>query len=57
MLPPQGGVKAVVYTDVLQTMLMLGGVLAVVVLCCIDLGGVGGVWRIAERGGRLEFFK
>ncbi|XP_050704571.1 sodium-coupled monocarboxylate transporter 1-like [Eriocheir sinensis] len=51
-----GGVKAVVYTDVLQTLLMFGGVLAVVVLCCIDLGGAGEVWDIARRGGRLEFF-
>ncbi|KAG0702597.1 Sodium-dependent multivitamin transporter [Chionoecetes opilio] len=45
-----GGVKAVVYTDVLQTLLMFGGVLVVVVLCCIELGGVGEVWAIAERG-------
>ncbi|KAG0725319.1 Sodium-dependent multivitamin transporter [Chionoecetes opilio] len=52
-----GGVKAVVYTDVLQTLLMFGGVLAVVVMCCIELGGVGEVWAIAERGDRLEFFK
>ncbi|XP_045134904.1 sodium-coupled monocarboxylate transporter 1-like isoform X2 [Portunus trituberculatus] len=51
-----GGVKAVVYTDVLQTLLMFGGVFAVVVMCCIDLGGVREVWTIAERGGRLEFF-
>ncbi|KAG0717056.1 Sodium-coupled monocarboxylate transporter 1 [Chionoecetes opilio] len=50
-------VKAVVYTDVLQTLLMFGGVLVVVVLCCIELGGVGEVWAIAERGGRIEFFK
>ncbi|KAG0729411.1 Sodium-coupled monocarboxylate transporter 1 [Chionoecetes opilio] len=51
-----GGVKAVVYTDVLQTLLMFGGVLVVVVLCCIEFGGVGEVWAIAERGGRIEFF-
>ncbi|KAG0713738.1 Sodium-coupled monocarboxylate transporter 1 [Chionoecetes opilio] len=51
-----GGVRAVVYTDVLQTLLMFGGVLAVVVLCCIELGGVGEVWAIAEHGGRIEFF-
>lgn len=53
----QGGVRAVVYTDVLQTLLMFGGVLVVVVLCCIDLGGIGQVLDIARRGGRLEFFK
>ena len=46
-----------VYTDVMQTLIMIGGVLTVVVVCCIDLGGVGEVWAIAEHGGRLEFFK
>ena len=46
-----------VYTDVMQMLLMFGGVLAVVVMCCIDLGGVSEVWTIAGRGGRLEFFK
>ncbi|XP_050704575.1 sodium-coupled monocarboxylate transporter 1-like isoform X4 [Eriocheir sinensis] len=52
-----GGVRAVVYTDVLQTLLMFVSVLAVVVLVCVDLGGVGEVWATAGRGGRLEFFK
>ncbi|XP_063875889.1 sodium-coupled monocarboxylate transporter 1-like [Scylla paramamosain] len=51
-----GGVKAVVYTDVLQTLLMLGGVLAVVVMCCMEAGGVEKVWATAGQGGRLEFF-
>lgn len=51
-----GGVKAVVYTDVLQTLLMFGGVLVVVIICCVDLGGVGNVWTIAEQGGRVRFF-
>nr|XP_045614099.1 sodium-coupled monocarboxylate transporter 1-like [Procambarus clarkii] len=51
-----GGVKAVVYTDVLQTLLMFGGVLVVVIICCVDLGGVGNVWTIAEQGGRISFF-
>ncbi|XP_045134810.1 sodium-coupled monocarboxylate transporter 1-like [Portunus trituberculatus] len=51
-----GGVKAVVYTDVLQTLLMLGGVLAVVVMCSMEVGGVQEVWATAGQGGRLEFF-
>ncbi|KAK3865008.1 hypothetical protein Pcinc_029361 [Petrolisthes cinctipes] len=51
-----GGVKAVVYTDVLQTLLMFGGVLVVVILCCRDLGGVANVIDIANQGQRLEFF-
>ncbi|XP_053629337.1 sodium-coupled monocarboxylate transporter 1 isoform X2 [Cherax quadricarinatus] len=51
-----GGVKAVVYTDVLQTLMMFCGVLVVVIICCIDLGGVGNVWSIADHGGRIQFF-
>lgn len=46
-----------VYTDVMQTLLMFGGVLLVVIICCVDLGGVGEVWAIAEKGGRIQFFK
>ncbi|XP_069941823.1 sodium-coupled monocarboxylate transporter 1 isoform X4 [Cherax quadricarinatus] len=52
----EGGVRAVVYTDVLQTLIMFGGVLLVVIVCSIDLGGIGNVWTIAERGGRIQFF-
>ncbi|KAK3869858.1 hypothetical protein Pcinc_024862 [Petrolisthes cinctipes] len=51
-----GGVKAVVYTDVLQTLIMLAGTVVVTVLCCYDLGGVGEVWTIADQGQRLQFF-
>ncbi|XP_064102937.1 sodium-coupled monocarboxylate transporter 1-like [Macrobrachium nipponense] len=51
-----GGVKAVVYTDVVQTTLMLFGVLVVVIISCRDLGGVGNIFRLAHEGGRLEFF-
>lgn len=53
----QGGVKAVVYTDVLQTLLMFGGVLLVVIICCVDLGGAAKVWSISELGGRIQFFE
>ncbi|KAK8746443.1 hypothetical protein OTU49_017018, partial [Cherax quadricarinatus] len=52
----EGGVRAVVYTDVLQTLIMFGGVLAVVIICCVDLGGVDNVWDIALQGGRIKFF-
>ncbi|XP_069176449.1 sodium-coupled monocarboxylate transporter 1-like [Procambarus clarkii] len=51
-----GGVKAVVYTDVMQTLLMFGGVLLVVTITCVDLGGVGNVWALADQGSRIEFF-
>ncbi|XP_069959861.1 sodium-coupled monocarboxylate transporter 1-like isoform X1 [Cherax quadricarinatus] len=51
-----GGVKAVVYADVVQTLLMFAGVLVVSVICCQQLGGFANVWTIADQGGRLEFF-
>ncbi|XP_045104374.1 sodium-coupled monocarboxylate transporter 2-like [Portunus trituberculatus] len=50
-----GGVRAVVYTDVLQTTLMFGGVLVVMVMCCLDIGVVN-IWTAANDGGRLEVF-
>ncbi|XP_047501929.1 sodium-coupled monocarboxylate transporter 1-like [Penaeus chinensis] len=51
-----GGVKAVVYTDVIQTLVMFFGVLAVVIVVCRNLGGIEEVWEVAGQGGRLEFF-
>ncbi|XP_069939960.1 sodium-coupled monocarboxylate transporter 1-like [Cherax quadricarinatus] len=51
-----GGVKAVVYTDVLQTSVMFLGVAVVVVISCVDLGGAGAVWNKALQGSRVEFF-
>lgn len=38
-----GGLAAVVYTDVIQCVVMIGGCLLVLVLGLIDLGGVGGL--------------
>ncbi|XP_047470463.1 sodium-coupled monocarboxylate transporter 1-like [Penaeus chinensis] len=51
-----GGVRAVVYTDVLQTTVMFVGVLAVVMQVCIDLGGLDEVWSRAVEGNRIDFF-
>ena len=38
-----GGLAAVVYTDVLQCIIMIGGCLLVVMIGLFDLGGVGGL--------------
>lgn len=54
---PKGGIKAVVYTDVLQFLLMFIGPTVVVIIIVMDVGGVAKVWNIGEQGGRLEFFK
>ena len=53
----QGGVKAVVYTDVFQTLTMLFGVLAVIAVICVDFGGVDEIRKIAMEGGRMDMFK
>lgn len=52
-----GGLKAVVWTDTLQFILMIGGVLAVTVLGLMATGGFLNVWETADAGGRLIFFK
>jgi SSS family solute:Na+ symporter len=45
-----GGLAAVVYTDVVQCAVMIGGCLLVLVLGLIDLGGIDGLRaRLAER--------
>uniref|UniRef100_A0A0P4W0X3 Sodium-dependent multivitamin transporter n=1 Tax=Scylla olivacea TaxID=85551 RepID=A0A0P4W0X3_SCYOL len=51
-----GGVKAVVYADTLQAVVMIVGVLAIVIQGAINMGGVENVMDIAYHGDRLEFF-
>jgi hypothetical protein len=69
----QGGMKAVMWTDVFQTIVMFVGLLASVIQgrhstrrCrinasvssgVIDAGGAQAVWQRAVDGGRVEFFK
>lgn len=52
-----GGLKAVVWTDTLQFVLMVGAVCCVIVLGLNSTGGIVNVWNTADRGGRLIFFK
>lgn len=47
-----GGLKAVIWADVFQMVLMVSGVLLVTVMACIDAGGISNTWRIASEGGR-----
>ncbi|XP_054162852.1 sodium-coupled monocarboxylate transporter 1-like [Oppia nitens] len=51
-----GGIKAVIWTDVLQCILMFLGVIMVIIQGVIEVGGVAEVWNINERGDRLKFF-
>jgi solute carrier family 5 (sodium-coupled monocarboxylate transporter), member 8/12 len=52
-----GGLKAVVWTDTLQFLLMIGAIVCVIALGLQTTGGFQNVWEAAERGGRLTFFK
>lgn len=51
-----GGIKAVIWTDAFQMVIMFAGMLAVIVKGIIDVGGVGNLFDINSDGERLNFF-
>ncbi|ELT90106.1 hypothetical protein CAPTEDRAFT_166259 [Capitella teleta] len=51
-----GGMKASVWTSVIQSAIMAAGVLAVIIQGSVDLGGIEHIWKRNEEGGRVEFF-
>ncbi|CAL4068790.1 unnamed protein product [Meganyctiphanes norvegica] len=51
-----GGAKAVVYTDTFQAIFMFGGVIAVIIQGCIEMGGIDKVWEVDQAYGRIEFW-
>lgn len=53
----QGGIKAVIWTDVLQCILMFLGVAIVIIQGLIELGGFSEAIRILDEGGRLKLLK
>uniref|UniRef100_UPI00398F4ACD solute carrier family 5 member 6a n=1 Tax=Pristiophorus japonicus TaxID=55135 RepID=UPI00398F4ACD len=48
-----GGLKAVIWTDVFQTMVMFSGQLAVIIIGAKQAGGLSEVWRIAGENGKI----
>ncbi|KAM7395044.1 hypothetical protein PAMA_006679 [Pampus argenteus] len=48
-----GGLKAVMWTDVFQTVVMFAGQLAVIVVGASQAGGIAEVWRKANNGSRI----
>uniref|UniRef100_A0A1A8EYS8 Sodium-dependent multivitamin transporter n=2 Tax=Nothobranchius TaxID=28779 RepID=A0A1A8EYS8_9TELE len=48
-----GGLKAVIWTDVFQTVVMFAGQLAVIVVGASQAGGLAEVWRKAVNGSRI----
>ena len=49
--------KAVIWNDVFQAVVMLGGLVAVVVKGSQEVGGFGRVWDLLEKGDRLKFIR
>lgn len=52
-----GGMKAVLFTDLLQSFLMFVAVFCVVIYSAIQVGGFNEIFVIAKEGGRLDFSK
>lgn len=53
----QGGLKAVVWTDTVQTIIMFGAMVVTVIVGTVRVGGVQEVWSRNQQGDRIEFFK
>ncbi|XP_014875141.1 sodium-coupled monocarboxylate transporter 1 [Poecilia latipinna] len=51
-----GGLKAVIWTDVLQMVIMLAGFVAVIARGAVVQGGLSTIWDDAAKGGRLVAF-
>ncbi|XP_049588561.1 sodium-coupled monocarboxylate transporter 1 [Syngnathus scovelli] len=51
-----GGLKAVIWTDVLQMVIMLAGFVAVIARGAVLQGGLDKIWEDASQGGRLQTF-
>lgn len=49
-----GGMKAVVWTDSVQLMLMFGAICLVIIKGTLDVGGFNVVWERAVAGDRIE---
>ncbi|XP_022119809.2 putative sodium-dependent multivitamin transporter [Pieris rapae] len=50
-----GGMKAVLFTDLLQSFLMFASVVSVLIFASIQVGGLGNIFAAAKEGGRLDF--
>ncbi|XP_078077200.1 sodium-coupled monocarboxylate transporter 1-like [Mustelus asterias] len=51
-----GGLKAVVWTDVFQIVIMVTGLVSVIIQAMILEGGINNVLNTASQGGRLNFW-
>lgn len=52
-----GGMKAVLITDLFQTILMFSAVYCIIICAAIKAGGISPIWNTAVEGGRINFLK
>lgn len=52
-----GGLKSVLATDIIQVIMMYGGLLLVIFRGFYLVGGIGEAFKIANDNGRIQFFK
>lgn len=48
----QGGIKAVIWTDAFQFMILFGGIIVVIVGGVLEVGSLERVWEVAVKHGR-----
>jgi Na+/proline symporter len=53
----QGGIKAVIWTDFLQGLVMVVSSITVIVLGLVHVGGFLPVWERSKEGGRIKIFE
>ncbi|ELT96491.1 hypothetical protein CAPTEDRAFT_143062 [Capitella teleta] len=51
-----GGIKAVMWTDAFQVLVLIAGLAAVLIKGSIDMGGMGNIWAIMEERNRTYVF-
>ncbi|BFZ26140.1 hypothetical protein BsWGS_29179 [Bradybaena similaris] len=51
-----GGMKAVIWTDVFQSAVMIAGMLSIVIQGSLEVGGMSRVWQINYQWDRIKFF-
>lgn len=52
-----GGLRAVLWTDAFQSILMFAAVFTVIISGLVKAGGFGEIFKVANEGGRLELWK
>ncbi|XP_055872563.1 sodium-coupled monocarboxylate transporter 1-like [Biomphalaria glabrata] len=51
-----GGIKAVIWTDVFQALIMMAGIMSILIQGTIKVGSWSRVWEISQKWERIKFF-